>query len=104
MIRIAHGSIEVENTVKSSAGSDPLIDGLTWGFSISAVVVGAFIRSQCSAEYYDSMLTGAFDDLLQTHDEILRAHHFVTKRHLQGRSAIRQSRHHVTPADVVDTL
>src|SRR6266576_6325691 len=104
VIRITHGSIEVENTVKSSAGSDPLIDGLTCSFSIGGVVAGAFIRSQCRAEYPDPLLMRTFNDLLQTHNEVRCARHLVSERHLRGCSTIFRWRLEVRPSDVVDPL
>ncbi len=96
--------IEVEHAIKCAARADPLIYRLTRGFSIRAVVISTLVRRQCSPKYSDSVLMRPFDDLLQTHDEVLRADHLVNKRHLRGRSAVGQSWPHVRPADVVDAL
>src|SRR5437588_11726592 len=88
MVRITHGSIEVEDSIKSSTRADPFIDCLTCRFSICVVIVGAFVRCHGSAEYLDPMLMGTFDELLQAHDEVFRAHHLVGKWCLFDRGAI----------------
>ena len=64
MAWITHSSVEIENSVESAAGTNPLIHRQTRRFAILAVVVSAFVRGQCSAEHLDSMLMSAFDDLL----------------------------------------
>src|SRR5947199_408074 len=98
MVGVARGSVEIEDRVKCPAGADPLIYLLTRGFPVLAVVVSTLVRRQRTPKYSDSVLMRPFDDLLQTHDEVLRAHHLVNKRHLRGRTAVRQSWTHVRPA------
>src|SRR6185312_11862312 len=71
MVRIADGSIEIDHTVKGSAGANPLIDFLAGSFSVNRVVISALIGRERGAEHPDSVLVCAFDDLRETRDEIL---------------------------------
>src|SRR5215472_10142956 len=105
MARITHSSVKIENTVEITARADPLIDRLTRGLSIRAVVVGTFIGCQRSPENPNPVLMSPVDYLLQTSDEILGAHHLVGKRpRLWNCSVWQRSWLHVRPADVVDAL
>ena len=80
MAWIAHSSVEIENAIECAAGANPLIHRLARGFPVLAVVISAFVRRQCGAENPDSMLMGAFNDLLQAHDQFLCSHQFTGKR------------------------
>ena len=104
MVRIAHSTIEIENAIECTAGANPLIHRLARGFPVLAVVISAFVRRQRGAENPDSMLMGAFDDLLQAHDQFLCRHQFAGKRTLFHGGAVRQPRLHVRPTDVVNSF
>src|SRR6266568_2707492 len=104
MVGVAHGSLEVENSVKCPAGTNPLIYRLTRLFPVLTVVVRTFVRRQCRAEHPNSVQMRALDDLLQAQNELLSAYQLAGKGRLFSGSTIRQSRLHVRPADVVNSF
>src|SRR5450755_2879133 len=86
---IANSGIKVNDTVEGAARENPKIDSLSHRFALGAVVVGTFERRKSCSEHSDPMLMSAFDDLSQTHNEVLRADHLMGERSLLHYGAIR---------------
>src|SRR5690242_10058315 len=104
MIWITNRRIEVENGVKCTARTDPLIYSLTPCLALLAVVVGTLERGQSCTKHPDSVLVSPVNNLLQANNKVLRADHLVSKWQVLQRSSIRQTRLQMRESKVVDSF
>ena len=64
ILRVAYHGVEVNDTVKLSAGADPLVQGLAAFLVVAAAVAVALERRDRGSEDFDAAGMGVADDVL----------------------------------------